>query len=89
MADDIEAKREAYRQRNKSAFVLGYTGEVGKELVKELLQSKVFGRVTLIGRRIVSYEDELYKDVASSSRRFSFFILGRELTQPCFEYHLH
>ena len=63
MPDDIEAQRETYRQMNKSAFVLGYTGEVGKELVKELLRSKVFNRVTLIGRRTVNYEDELYKDV--------------------------
>ena len=65
MSDDIEAQRETFRQMNKTAFVLGYTGETGKELVKELLKSKIFSRVTLIGRRIVNYEDELYKDVVS------------------------
>ena len=63
MPDDIEAQQETYKQMNKSVFVLGYTGEVGKELVKELLRSKLFNRVTLIGRRIVNYEDELYRDV--------------------------
>ncbi len=63
MPDNIEELRENFRQMNKSAFVLGYTGEVGKELVKELLTSKVFSRVTLIGRRRVPYEDELRKDV--------------------------
>ena len=47
----------------KSAFVLGYTGEVGKELVKELLKSQIFQRVVLIGRRHVEYQDDLYKDV--------------------------
>ena len=65
MPDDIEAQRETFRQMGKTAFVVGYTGETGKELVKELLRSKVFSRVTLIGRRIVKYEDKLYKDVVS------------------------
>ena len=65
MPDDIEAQRETFRQMGKTAFVLGYTGEVGKELVKELLKSKIFSRVTLIGRRVVNYEDELYKDAVS------------------------
>lgn len=31
MAEDTEA---AYKAANHTAFVLGYTGEVGKELVK-------------------------------------------------------
>ena len=52
---------------NNSCFVVGYTGEVGKELVKELLTRKVFSRVTLIGRREVQYSDELFKDVVSRS----------------------
>ena len=65
MPDDIEAQRETFRQMGKTAFVVGYTGEVGKELVKELLKSKIFSRLTLIGRRIVNYENELYKDVVS------------------------
>ncbi len=63
MANDIDRNREQFRTMNKSAFVLGYTGESGKSLVKELLQSKVFSRVVLIGRREVKYEDDLYKDV--------------------------
>ena len=54
----------------KSAFVLGYTGEVGKELVKELLKSQIFQRVVLIGRRQVEYQDELYKDVVCYVKRF-------------------
>jgi len=43
--------------------VLGATGEVGKEVVKALLQQRIFSKVVLIGRRQVQYEDELYKDV--------------------------
>ena len=67
MPDDSEAQRDTFRQMGKTAFVVGYTGEVGKELVKELLKSKIFSRLTLIGRRIVNYKDELYKDVVSPS----------------------
>lgn len=49
----------------KSAFVVGYTGATGKELVKELAKSKRFERVTLIGRRKVEYDDaELQKFVS-------------------------
>ena len=64
-ASDQEKLVQDYRQLNKSAFVLGYTGGVGKELVKALLESHVFAKVVLIGRRTVTYEDELYKDVVS------------------------
>jgi len=42
----------------KSAFVAGYTGATGRELVKELAKSEKFDRVVLIGRRKVEYEDE-------------------------------
>ena len=75
MPDDIEAQRETFRQMGKTAFVLGYTGEVGKELVKELLKSKVFSKVTLIGRRVVNYEDELYKDIVSLHALFGIYLI--------------
>jgi len=65
MADDKEKLVQEYQQMNKTAFVLGYTGEIGKELVKTLLSSHVFAKVVLIGRRTVTYEDELYKDIVS------------------------
>jgi len=54
---------QAFRQQNKTAFVLGYTGEVGKEVVKAILKNQLFSRVVLIGRRTVNYDDELFKDV--------------------------
>jgi len=65
MAGDYEKLVQEYQQKNKTAFVLGYTGAVGKELVKALLESHIFARVVLIGRRTVTYEDDLYKDVVS------------------------
>jgi len=42
----------------KSAFVIGYTGGVGKELVRELLEKRIFKKVVLIGRRQI--DDPLY-----------------------------
>lgn len=45
-----------------TAFIVGYTGEVGKEVVKEVLKSRKFSKVVLFGRREVKYDDELYKD---------------------------
>jgi len=65
MAGDHEKLVQEYQQMNKTAFVLGYTGEIGKALVKALLESRVFARLVLIGRRTVTYDDELYKDVVS------------------------
>ena len=65
MAEAAVDQREKFKAENKSAFVLGATGEVGKELVKELLKSNVFQKVILIGRREIKYEDELYKDIVS------------------------
>ena len=67
MEGDHEKLVQDYQSMNKTAFVLGYTGEVGKELVKALLGSRIFAKVVLIGRRTVTYEDELYKDVVRVS----------------------
>lgn len=50
---------------SKMAFVVGYTGETGKTLVKELLQRKVFKKLILIGRRQVKLDGDLYKDTVS------------------------
>lgn len=44
--------------KNLSAFVLGATGAIGKELVKVLANDARFSRVTLIGRRPVTLNAE-------------------------------
>ena len=67
MAGDTEKLVQEYQQTNKTAFVLGYTGAIGQELVKALLESRIFAKVVLIGRRTVTYEDALYTDVVSVS----------------------
>jgi len=63
MAGDTEQLVQEFQQLNKTAFVLGYTGVIGKEVVKALLSSRIFAKVVLIGRRTVEYQDEMYKDV--------------------------
>lgn len=53
-----DAKSATAQDPTMSAFILGYTGEVGKELVKQLAREKVFKKIVLIGRRKVEYKDE-------------------------------
>ncbi|XP_072017813.1 oxidoreductase HTATIP2-like [Amphiura filiformis] len=62
MADNAPSNLDSYRAQGKTAFVVGYTGETGKELVKELSRTKIFDKVTLIGRRKVEYDSDLLKD---------------------------
>lgn len=55
--------REDFRMQNKSVFILGATGETGKVLLKELLEQRLFSRVTVIGRRKLTFDEEAYKNV--------------------------
>ncbi|KAF7478135.1 oxidoreductase HTATIP2 isoform X1 [Marmota monax] len=55
--------REDFKMQNKSVFILGASGESGKVLLKEILEQNLFARVTLIGRRKLTFEEEAYKNV--------------------------
>ncbi|XP_071955135.1 oxidoreductase HTATIP2-like [Antedon mediterranea] len=63
---------EKFRALGQKAYVLGATGEVGKELVKELCKAKVFSKVILIGRREIKYEDDLYKEIDLEQKIVNF-----------------
>ncbi|XP_056410840.1 oxidoreductase HTATIP2 isoform X2 [Hyla sarda] len=63
MAKDLQTLREDYKRLNKSCFILGASGETGKELLKQIVQSGLFSKVTTVGRRKIDFEDEAYKDV--------------------------
>ena len=65
VAETVEENKENFTGMNKSAFVVGYTGEVGKVLVEELIDSKIFSRVVLIGRREVKYEEDTHQKLVS------------------------
>lgn len=56
MAADAERNMERFKSENHSAFVVGYTGEIGKALVKDLNKLKIFKKVVLLGRREVPLE---------------------------------
>ncbi|XP_014783415.1 oxidoreductase HTATIP2 [Octopus bimaculoides] len=47
---------ENFRRKNHSAFVVGYSGEVGRHLLEALNRAKVFNRVVLIGRRMINLD---------------------------------
>jgi len=45
-----------------SAGIIGYTGETGKALSREILKNDIFKSTTLIGRRNVEYKEDFYKN---------------------------
>ncbi|XP_061593697.1 oxidoreductase HTATIP2 isoform X2 [Cololabis saira] len=63
MAEDMKSLEENLRQQNRSCFILGASGETGKVLLQELLQRNLFSRVTLIGRRQLTFEDKAYENL--------------------------
>ncbi|XP_037553629.1 oxidoreductase HTATIP2 [Nematolebias whitei] len=63
MAEDLKNLEETFRQQNKTCFVLGASGETGRVLLQELLERNIFSKITLIGRRRLSFEDEAYKNL--------------------------
>lgn len=62
---DLSALEETYKGGNKSCFILGATGETGKALLKEIVERKLFSKITLIGRRQLTFDDKAYEDVVS------------------------
>ncbi|KAL1006991.1 hypothetical protein UPYG_G00080280 [Umbra pygmaea] len=63
MSHDMKALEGVFRQKNKSCFILGATGETGKELLKEIVERKLFSKITLIGRRQVTFEDKAFENL--------------------------
>ncbi|KAG5270133.1 hypothetical protein AALO_G00189110 [Alosa alosa] len=61
---DLKTLDETYRGKNKSCFILGASGESGKALLKEIVERKLFSRITLIGRRQLTFEDKAFENVA-------------------------
>lgn len=85
--------QEDFRMQNKSVFILGASGETGRVLLKEILEQGLFSKVTLIGRRKLTFDEELYKNVVgiwagtqkctrSGSSEWAYFML-QGWTLPC------
>ena len=57
----FEKEKEDFRKQEKVAFVVGYTGNVGFEVLQALLEEKLFSKIVLIGRRKSDFlDDEKY-----------------------------
>lgn len=67
MAEDMKTLEETFRQQNKSCFILGASGESGKMLLQELLERNIFSKITLIGRRQLTFEDKAYENLVSAN----------------------
>lgn len=65
MTEDMKTLEENFRQQNKSCFVLGASGETGRLLLQELLDRNVFSKITLIGRRQLTFEGKAYENLVS------------------------
>lgn len=65
MAEDIKTLEENFRQQNKSCFILGASGETGKLLLQELLEHNIFSKITLTGRRQLTFEGKTYENLVS------------------------
>ena len=63
MAEDMKTLEENFRQQNRSCFLLGASGETGGLLLRELLERNVFSKVTLIGRRQLTFEGKAYENL--------------------------
>ncbi|XP_030621847.1 oxidoreductase HTATIP2 [Chanos chanos] len=60
---DVPVLEESFRGKNKSCFILGASGETGKVLLRELVERKLFTKITLIGRRQLTFEDNAYENL--------------------------
>ena len=56
---------EEFKMKGHSAFIVGYTGAVGKALTKELAKAKLFKKVILVGRRKIDLDDDVGDDFVS------------------------
>ncbi|XP_060108919.1 oxidoreductase HTATIP2-like [Heteronotia binoei] len=61
--EELKKLRESFQAKKQACFILGASGETGKELLAEILRQKIFSTVTLIGRRKLDLEEPLYSSV--------------------------
>lgn len=61
MTEDLKTLEEDFRKEKMSCFILGASGETGRVLLKELVNRNIFSKITLIGRRELTFEDKAYE----------------------------
>lgn len=65
MDENLTERELEYKEENHTAFIVGYTGETGKELVKDLGRRQIFKKVYLLGRRTVDLGSEIGPEFVS------------------------
>lgn len=73
MSSEADENLQKFRTKQNEAFVVGYTGEVGKALVAELAEMKAFSKVWLIGRRIVQLDENIGPEFVSFFKGTYYF----------------
>ncbi|KAJ7317592.1 hypothetical protein JRQ81_003754 [Phrynocephalus forsythii] len=68
--EELKTARENFQRGNATCFILGASGETGKELLAEILNQQLFSRVTLIGRRELDLKGPLYTNVCQEAVDF-------------------
>lgn len=58
--------------KSLSVAIVGFTGESGKALTKEILINDLFNRTLLIGRRKIDFEQDFYKKGVIRKKAMSF-----------------
>lgn len=61
--EELSHLRESFRAKKQACFILGASGETGKEVLAKILRQQLFSRVTLIGRRKLDLEGPFYSNV--------------------------
>nr|XP_056712806.1 oxidoreductase HTATIP2-like [Euleptes europaea] len=61
--EELKNLRESFQAKKQACFILGASGETGKELLAEVLKQQLFSKVTLIGRRKLDLEGPPYSSV--------------------------
>ena len=80
MAGESDNNLERYISEGHTAFVLGYTGESGKALIKDLNRLKLFKKVALIGRREVTLDPSFGPEFVSF--HCVMLLLSGEISNP-------
>ena len=64
--DQFEESCNEFRKLNKTAFFVGYTGGAGKALLAELVETNLYEKLILLGRRKIDLpDDDKYANVVS------------------------
>nr|XP_056712794.1 oxidoreductase HTATIP2-like [Euleptes europaea] len=61
--EELKNLRDSFRAKKQACFILGASGETGKELLAKILRQQLFSKVTLIGRRKLDLEGPFYSNV--------------------------